>query len=270
MNLALSSMVASLVLLAPAKEARVPRPSDEAVAKAKSVATELYSDQITKARNLVEKTALARELVRVARETKDDPAAQYALFYVARNTAAVAKDWPLTMEAIAAIVERFQPAASLSADDQIKRGDDLCARAKNKTGRQRLAFQLWAAEYYMYAQRDGAGLYRQLAEKRLTELVESFEKKQNDNTDMKILIGTWKVQTGETYHGFWTFFPDGRVESNPDKKGGLKGTWTVGATEIRIKWNKKGWETFHRPLDVKGTTGDSWVGAGIIKAQKVR
>ena len=264
MNFAISSFVAAAALVTPVKEARVPRPSNEAVIQARSMAVELYKDRIAEARKPAEKSALSWEIVRVAVETQDDPAAQYFLLYAARNLAADAKDWPLTMESIVAIVERFLPVKSLSIDAWIKRGDDLCAEAKQKTGRQRLELHLWAAECYLYARRDDSGLQGRIADKRLAELEKTLGWPNKTDNDLKVLIGTWNVAATSGYHASWTFFADGTVRSTK----GAKGTWFFGPGVVHISWGNKTWHKLHRPLNVNGTSVDSRDGIEIITAIK--
>jgi hypothetical protein len=264
---AIAIMLTASVAFGVLQEKQVPRPKAEAVAQAKQSVDDIYGERVFKAKKPDEQTALARELMKVAGETGDDPAAQFVLLAAARDLAAEAKDWALTIEAIGAIVERFKADGPADPADQIKRGDELCASAKERPGKERLAAQLEAAEWYVRAKRDGKGLTRKLAEKSIDRLAEIVEVKRNgQHNDLILLIGTWRVVATNGYRDTWTFFADGTVQNG----GGGKGTWNAAPTEIRIVWNKQAWETFDRPLNVKGTDGDSWKGKRFIKATKVK
>ena len=243
------------------------RPSSKAISEAVSVAAELYSDRITKAREPVEKVELAQELIRTGKETQDDPAAQFALFYVARNLAVDAENWSLAMAAIAAVVERFLPPGELSPAEQVKRGDWLCDKAKkSRSKKDKLALRLEAAEWYLYAKSAPKKLAGKLAEKRLEELQAAFGVDRCKDADLRLLIGTWEVKSAGGYNARWTFLPDGTVVST---RGTRKGTWSIRPEAVHITWGKKAWDTFHRPLNANRTSGDSWGGKGVVTAIKV-
>ncbi|HLA83406.1 MAG TPA: hypothetical protein VJL29_01315, partial [Thermoguttaceae bacterium] len=161
-----------------------------------------------------------------------------------------------------------------NAADQIKRGDELRALAANKkepVGVSR-GLELEAAEWYLRALQTSKGLRRLLAEKRLGDMEEAIVGKRTVRADdVETLMGTWEIEATNGYHGFWTFFADGTVLSlaTPNAEKGLGGVWSVEQKDIKIIWDKKGWNTFHRPLSVRETRGDSWLGVGIITAKKL-
>ena len=118
---------------------------------------------------------------------------------------------------------------------------------------------------YLYARRDDSGLQGRIADNRLNELEKSLRWSNNTDNDLKILIGTWEVKSTSGYHAQWTFFADETVRSTK----GAKGTWFIGPGVVHISWGKKTWHTFHRPLNVNGTSVDSRDGTEIITAIKI-
>ncbi len=264
MSPVLSAIVAASALLGAPQEKQIPWPTADAVAKARRDVAELYGDRLAKAKKPCDKVALGRELLKVAGETADDSAAQFTLCYTARNLGVEAKDWALTAEAIAAVVNRFKVEKPTEPAEQIRRGDALCEEAKKKKATaDRLAARLEAAEWYSRAKQTGKGLQVEIADRRLADLVELVGCRKNGD-DLRLLVGTWDVQVGDKYRGTWEFRSDGTVL----KDGRSPGKWTADSRQLKIVWDDNAWESFFRPLNAAGTKGDSIHGAGILRAQK--
>ncbi len=174
MSLICTAVLAAVPVLCAGQEEQVPWPSADAVAKATRAANELYRDRVAKAKKPCDKSALGAELLAMAQTAGTEPAAQYALFYGARNLGAEAKDWALTSAAIGAIVERFKANGPTDPEEQIRRGDLFNYAATQETLKEkRLRLQLDAAEWYARAQRSN-GLQSQIADRRLTDLAKTL------------------------------------------------------------------------------------------------
>lgn len=175
MGFILSTIIAASALLGAPQEKQVAWPSADAVAKARSDVAELYGDRLAKAKKPCDKTALGAELLKVAAETSDDPAAQFTLYYTARNLGIEAKDWALTMAAVAAIVDRFKIDGPAEPAEQVRRGDAFWDEVrKKKTATERLTTQLEAAEWYMRAKQHANGLQTRIADRRLADVAKSL------------------------------------------------------------------------------------------------
>lgn len=246
---------------------QAPRPDDAAVAKAKKIIDQLYAERFAKAKKPAEKAALARDLLKAAIEAKGEPAAQLVLLEYARDLVVGAKNWPLALEVMAAHAERFSSQSKGIPNDpvaQIETGDRLNEFAKaEQPGRQRLEYQLGAAEWYLRAKLNSTGVTKQLAEKRLAELLASLGNNKND--DLKILLGTWDVQVGQS-RGLWIFEKGGAFLSGKN----VVGQWVVDDHKITIILfsNPKAWQTFNRPLS-STVTGDTWNKKGVIRGRKI-
>ena len=168
---------------------QVPQPDAKAVATARAEIDELYAKELAKAKTAADKSALARDLLRTASETDDDPAAQFALMHLARELAIQATDRRRAMETVEAVVLRFTAADPADPKTWIKRGDEAMERAAKLAdldklpgvrvvhdrtkGNECLAIQLEAAEWYLRAKQAGKGLLRRVAEKRLESIFTS-------------------------------------------------------------------------------------------------
>jgi hypothetical protein len=266
-TLSLIVTVSALLGVSPADQ-KVDQPSREALAKAQANVDELYRDRLTAAKRPKDKASLGRELLTVAGETADDPAAQLLLLRKARDLGAAAKDWGLTRAAIAAVVERFKGDMPGTATDHIHYADGLVAAAKKKPTGERISTRLEAVEWYLRAKEEGSGLQRQMAERKLGEVAKLLGMAdKRDDSDLKILAGTWKVKIGNVYQGVWLFRNDGTILKDHRSPG----TWMVESGHIKISWGDDAvaWETFDRPINPKGTIGDSGHGPRMLRAVKV-
>jgi hypothetical protein len=88
--------------------AKLPPPDAGVRAHETRMVDDVYKEQIAKARTVAEKTALAVELIRLAGESKDKTAEQFALFSKASEIAAQAGDAATAVGAIDRLSERFQ------------------------------------------------------------------------------------------------------------------------------------------------------------------
>jgi hypothetical protein len=74
-----------------------------------------------------------------------------------------------------------------------------------------------------------------------------------------VLLGKWKVEKTNGYHGIWTFTPDGKV-TNADRHP-LSASWTLESGAVMIRWAEKRWESLTLPIDPAGSTGPCWQGS---------
>jgi hypothetical protein len=120
-----------------------------------------------------------------------------------------------------------------------------------------LAYKLAIAEY-VKASRDIEA----------TAVEKEWQELQGDPDYKTMLLGTWKIVNGGTYHAEWTFHSDGSVTSNRDAPFGK---WAIEREKNRviINWSEKHWDSFGLPLDPQKTEGDSWAKTKI-QAVKIR
>lgn len=128
--------------------AAVPVPSAEELFKAHTVVEEVYGKEIRAAKTPAQKATLAQEILRAAKEEKD-PAVQYAALQQAKQLAVEAMDSRLGLEIVQEIVRCFQPEKQLASEELVQKADTLWAEAERTTGREKLAKQLQAAEFYL-------------------------------------------------------------------------------------------------------------------------
>ena len=223
-------------------DSRLPVPSQEAVGKAEESVKELYGDRLAAAKKPKDKAALGRELLKVAGESADDPAAQMVLWEAARDLGAAAKDWGLIRSALAAKVERFKSNVPGTATDLIHYADSLVSQAKKKPAAERLAMRLKAVECYLRAEREGSGLKKQIAEKRIEDIAKTCDggKPSRDDQELRLLIGTWRFNVGNV-RGTWSFSPDGTSRWGDLDNGRFGfGKWTLEDSRIKIVWEGGG------------------------------
>lgn len=94
----------SPVLESPAK---LPMPTDAALAEGLKLARDAYQEQYARAQTPTARRAIAREMLDKGLESKDDPLARFVLLRLAREVAILAEDTGLAYEAIDRIAERF-------------------------------------------------------------------------------------------------------------------------------------------------------------------
>jgi hypothetical protein len=88
------------------KAARLAVPDADAVAKAEANVRSLFKDEYAR-RQPAEKKALAQKLFELAEQTRDDPAARYALLCEARDLAAEGNDPALMVQAVEGIAKWY-------------------------------------------------------------------------------------------------------------------------------------------------------------------
>ncbi|MCS7304341.1 MAG: RICIN domain-containing protein [Thermoguttaceae bacterium] len=148
--------------------AAIPVPSDDELAKANRVVEEIYGKQIRSAKTPPQKTKLAQEILRVARE-ENDPAVKYAALQQAKQLAIEAMDSQSGLEIVQEIVRWFQAEKEMTPEQILQAADALWASAEGTSGRQKLAKQLQAAELYLRLPAL-EGLVRLKVQKRLESL----------------------------------------------------------------------------------------------------
>ena len=75
-----------------------------------------------------------------------------------------------------------------------------------------------------------------------------------------LLLGSWQVTTG-SYKGRWTFSANGTVTFIGAKKHKpTLGTWKMDSGVVVVRWTEETWFAFRCPLNLKDTSGDSWLG----------
>lgn len=102
----------ALVLVIPttlcAQPKRVAVPDEAVLNTSKKVVAEAYKREYTAAKTAPQKQAFARKLLADAEQTKDDPAARYAMLQVARNVAADIGDIELAMQVVQKISDQYE------------------------------------------------------------------------------------------------------------------------------------------------------------------
>jgi hypothetical protein len=106
-SLPLAILVCSL-LIAQEPKAKLPVPTDDALAEALKLAKEVYGDEYRDAKTDAEKTTLARALIDKARESQEDPAGRFVLLRLARDIAAQAGDAETSLDAADELARAFQ------------------------------------------------------------------------------------------------------------------------------------------------------------------
>lgn len=85
-------------------------PSIEAVLAKKATVRDLFGARYEKAKNSkTEKLAIAREMVKTANETYDDPVGRYALYDVAKGIFTAERDFPAAIDVIDRLHQAFPP-----------------------------------------------------------------------------------------------------------------------------------------------------------------
>lgn len=243
-------------------------PEKEPLAKAEEHVRTVFGEQIQKANSPEAHRILAERLESVATDEKD-LCSRYAILQEARRQAVDANDILLGLRITRRLASDFayRPDVNLNTEEWLEKGDAFRCDSKTlKRRREALALKLFAVECYLRAYPNATGLNRELVEKKITEVVTDGGNRKL--ADLVLLVGTWNVASTKGYNGQWVFSADGTVTS-PEHKGKDKGMWAIAANEVRILWKNDAWETFHRPLTITNVTGDSSLGRGIIRAEKV-
>ena len=146
-----------------------PRPTGQELSKAEKVVQEVFGRDIQKAQTPRQKAALAREILKAARE-EQDMAVRFAALEVARRLAVSAQDGRLGLEIVREMVDRFQPLEEMPPAERLAEADRLWQQAEGLSGAAKLAKQLEAAERYLYLAPTATGWTKVKIERRLTEL----------------------------------------------------------------------------------------------------
>lgn len=129
---------------------RAAQPKTEDLRKAEKLVEEVFGKDIAKARSTQEKVKLAQEILKVARE-EPDMAVRFVALQAARRLAVEALDGKLGLEIVREIVQIYNPLEEMSQDDRLAEADRLWDQAEKAQGREKLAKQLEAVEYWFYA-----------------------------------------------------------------------------------------------------------------------
>ncbi len=86
---------------------KLDEPSGDDQAAAKRTIAELYKDEYDRAKTPSARSTLAKKLVQVGVDTKDDPAAQFVLWRIAKDVAVRTADYDLAATAIGKMNDRF-------------------------------------------------------------------------------------------------------------------------------------------------------------------
>ena len=87
------------------------------------------------------------------------------------------------------------------------------------------------------------------------------------------LLGNWKVSDSKIagHLEIWTFNRNGTVQINMSQD--QVGVWRIGDKSVDIRWQHlppgNNWNTLNFPLDRETVTGDSFTGAGVMRANKI-
>lgn len=253
-----------------AADLREPWPDDAAVAKAEREVREIFAADISRAKSTADKAALAKGFLTYAEKVGDEPAQRLTLLLLAKSYAIEGRDKKTAMDATQAILERYKPKVEMESQQLVGLGDKSLAAAKREQSTvKKIELQVEALECYLWARQTATGLTRQLCEKRIADLAtDGGEKKSGKVSDLKALIGDWKVSKPKNQIGIWTFSADGSVVSDMNKSR-TTGRWEASDDVVMIRWENRCWDTFIRPLKAKDQKGDGWDGKGVIAAEKI-
>jgi len=106
-----------------------PRPTGQELAKAEKVVQEVFGRDMQKAQTPQQKAALAREILKAARE-EQDPAVRFAALQAARRLAVSAQDGQLGLEIVREMVDRFQPLEEMPPAERLAEADRLWQQAE--------------------------------------------------------------------------------------------------------------------------------------------
>ncbi len=129
---------------------RAAQPKTEDLRKAEKLVEEVFGKNMAKARSAQEKSKLAQEILQSARE-EQDMAVRFAALQAARRLAIEALDGKLGLEIVREIVQTYEPLEEMTKEDRLSEADHLWGQAEKSQGREKLAKQLEAAEYWFYA-----------------------------------------------------------------------------------------------------------------------
>lgn len=245
------------------------KPDAKSLDKAKKEIQDIYATDIKKAKKPNEKIALAKEFIKVASETKEneDSTSRFALLAMATDLAIEVRDRNQVMECVRLIAESFQPGEGEPTEGkaQLTRAQALWKEAdvEKAESEKQLRLQADAIEWFIRAKPTAIGINKALIEKRLDDFC-------GNSGDINVLIGSWDVHIGTTWHSTFKFQTDGTVIHILEGKEYERGKWSADPKRINIKWdNGKSWASFNKPIDPKGVTGDSWSGLEGVRAKKI-
>ena len=90
---------------------------------------------------------------------------------------------------------------------------------------------------------------------------------------LALLLGDWKVSDTKIagHLEIWTFNRNGTVQINMSQD--QVGVWRMGSKGVDIRWQHlppgNNWNTLNSPLNRETVTGDSFTGAGVMRANKI-
>lgn len=122
-------------------------PGTEAQKQAEAVFSDVYGQKIKAAKTADDKSALARELLNVAK-TESDAANKFVLLQAARKLAVEAQDGTLALEIVKACAETFATPEDGQTEVLLERAEKIWELGQSWRGESQLAARLDAVEQY--------------------------------------------------------------------------------------------------------------------------
>lgn len=147
----------------------LPLPTPEEIRRAEKAVEEVFGRDMAKAKTASDKAKLAGEILKTAREEKDQ-AVRFVLAQRAKQLAVQAQDAKLAVQA-AEILASYEPTGGpIPAKAAADKAHGLWAKGEFSKGAQRLSYWIEAAELYLRTLDDLEGFEKTIAERRLKEL----------------------------------------------------------------------------------------------------
>lgn len=204
----------------------LPRPTGDVLEKAEKEIRSIFDTDLTTALKPSEKAKLAKELLKVARETTNHDAERFVLCVLARDLAIAGRDKATAFAASQAIAERYLPDGPTDGKEQFERGQATWKEAEKARGDERLKMQADAAEWYAYARPTATGINLMLVEKRLrVEEEKATDAKPRARADTKSKDTEWSIAAKDSWQ------PTIKVKRWQKIEISATGTWQWGAKQ---------------------------------------
>lgn len=181
--------------------ALVDRPTADQYTAAKKVVEDLFESELRKANKPEQKAKLAKELLKIADETKGNNAQRHVLLTMARKLATAGRDKATAFDAVIAMANVFKPNEALlseksagkpAEDRYFDEAQGYWGLAEKNRGMKQLEFQVQAAEWYAYALPKLDGVKGLLAEKNLHSC--NIKSTVMQTTNARSLAGKWRFR----------------------------------------------------------------------------
>jgi len=83
------------------------------------------------------------------------------------------------------------------------------------------------------------------------------------------VLGGWRFTFSDGTSESFVFFLDGKIKDQDTSGTEHRGSWSVGATHVNIRWTDGIWAVMRLPLDFSGTVGDDCYGLEAFTAVKL-